>query len=111
MNVMQGMQLKVPKEKIYKLIHNEHSYDVGLYGAANRVGFYVILKELKHDYKGYIGACTHEEYKAGFLATKDLVNEHWVETCDNCDHMHCEGCVQRSSCNWSNWQSKEVSMQ
>lgn len=61
--------VKMPKAKTYKQIPNDHGLHIRLFGASKLVGFFVITQELTHDYKGYMGTITHEEYKAGVLKT------------------------------------------
>ena len=62
-------KVKMPKDKTYKQIPNDHGLNIRLFGASTLVGFFIITQELAHDYKGYMGTVTHEEYKAGVLKT------------------------------------------
>ena len=61
--------IKMPKDKTYKQIPNDNGLNIRLFGASKLVGFIIITKELTHDYKGYMGTITHEEFKAGVLKT------------------------------------------
>lgn len=63
-------QRKLPKSHCARQINNDHGLEVRLHNigkATPLVGFIVVTEELKHDYKGYLGRCTHEEFKAGAL--------------------------------------------
>lgn len=61
--------VKMPKDKTYKQIPNDHGLNIRLFGASKLIGFLVITQELTHSYKGYMGTITHEEFKAGVLKT------------------------------------------
>lgn len=61
--------VKMPKNKTYKQISNDHGLHIRLFGASQLVGFFIVTQELTHDYRGYMGTITHEEYKAGVLKT------------------------------------------
>lgn len=62
-------KVKMPKQKLYKQVHNNNGLNIRLFGAQKLVGFFIITKELTNDYWGYMGVCTHEEYKSGALQT------------------------------------------
>ena len=64
------MQSKMPKKNCARKLSNDHGLEVYLLNIGQvtpLVGFIVVTKELKYDYKGYLGRCTHEEFKAGAL--------------------------------------------
>lgn len=64
------MQYKMPKKNCARQIDNDHGLEVRLINIGQvtpLVGFIVVTKELKYDYKGYLGRCTHEEYRTRAL--------------------------------------------
>ena len=66
MNIV-NRQLKFAKKKLYRDIPNDNGLQIKLYGCSTYVGFVVVTKELKNDVWGYLGRCTHEEFKNGAL--------------------------------------------
>lgn len=74
METATGIKIKLPKNSIHSIKPNAYGYQVGLHvGVAPTVGYMVITRVLKNCYEGYFGRCTHEEFKAGDLYTKDLM--------------------------------------
>lgn len=62
------MQRKLPKEQLTRLVENEHGLEVRVHHSHTpMVTFLIVTKELKHDYKGYLGRCSREEYESGHL--------------------------------------------
>lgn len=59
---------KISKNMVIRKVENLHGLDVRVLGSSTFVGFIIVTKEYKNFVAGYVGRCTHDEYKSGCLS-------------------------------------------